>query len=228
MINSCIEIPSRLESQRFPNKPLAIIAGKSMIRRVLEQGLLSSAELVLVATDSEKIYEECKGYSILTCDCSNGTERLIEVAKKINARVYINLQGDEPLASPADLDTLIQKCKEMSGIHTLMTDISGDDIHNSNVVKVLCKAHSDYNQCFLFSRTKESSYKHIGIYAFDRKTLLQIKKLKPSPNSLKENLEQLTWLESNIPIYSWYTSHLYQAVDVPEDINKVLSILSQK
>lgn len=222
-MNSCIIIPSRLESQRFPNKPLAKINNKSMIRHVLERALLSSADLVIVATDSEKICEECEGYSILTGKCSNGTERIIKVAEKIKAKIYINLQGDEPLASPDDLNMLIQKCHERPGIHTLMTSL---DYNNNNIVKVFYDTYDEYNICSNFSR-KGISFKHIGIYAFDRNTLLKIKDISPSKRSLDENLEQLTWLDFKIPIYVWYTDHIYHAVDVPDDINKVLQILNK-
>lgn len=226
MNNSCIIIPSRLESQRFPNKPLIKIKDKSMIRHVLERALLSSADLVVVATDSKKIYEECKGYSILTGKCSNGTERIIEVAKKIKAKIYVNLQGDEPLASPNDLNTLIQKCQEMPGIHTLMTALNYNEVPNNNVVKVFYDKHDNYNICHNFSRNGISS-KHIGIYAFDENTLLKIKNIKPSKRAINEKLEQLTWLDFKIPIYVWHTDHIYHAVDIPSDIDAVLQILNR-
>lgn len=226
MNNSCIIIPSRLESQRFPNKPLIKIKDKSMIRHVLEKALLSLADLVVVATDSKKIYEECEGYSILTGKCSNGTERVIEAATKIEAKVYVNLQGDEPLVNPNDLNILIQKCQEKPGIHTLMTSLDHNEVPNNNIVKVFYRTQDDYNVCHNFSRNGTSS-KHIGIYAFDKNTLLQIKNIKPSKRAISEKLEQLTWLDFKIPIYVWHTDHIYHAVDVPSDIDAVLQILNK-
>jgi CMP-2-keto-3-deoxyoctulosonic acid synthetase len=106
-----------------------------------------------------------------------------------------------------------------------MTSINPDDISNMNVVKVFC---DDDSECWLFTREAYTAkYKHVGIYAFDIKTLLKIEKLEPTPNALKENLEQLTWLDHDIPIYAWKTDHKYQAVDTLEDIQKVIDILNE-
>ena len=224
-MDSCIIIPSRWGSERFPGKPLARIGNKSMIRRVLDRALLSSADSVVVATDDERIFNECEGYAHMTGGCPNGTSRVIEVAKKIKSRVYINLQGDEPLVSPHDLDMLIEKCLSMNGIHTLMTQVVEGELSNRNVVKVFC---DDDNASWLFTRDGENAgHKHIGIYAFDRDTLLQIEKLEPTPNAIKESLEQLTWLDHELPIHAWNTHHKYQAVDTPEDIEKVIEILNE-
>jgi 3-deoxy-manno-octulosonate cytidylyltransferase (CMP-KDO synthetase) len=225
MIESCIIIPSRIGSGRFPGKPLAMIAGKKMITRVLEAALSSLADSVIVATDDERIYDTCEGYATMTGDCPNGTARVIEVAKRIKAEVYVNLQGDEPLVSPHDLNKLILKCHQMPGVHTLMTAIEPDDMSNMNVVKVFC---DDENECWLFTReAEEAQHKHIGIYAFDRDTLLKLEQLEPTPNAVRESLEQLTWLDHEIPIYAWNTNHKYQAVDTIEDIQKVIDILHE-
>lgn len=225
MIESCVVIPARIGSNRFPGKPLAMIAGKTMIKRVLEAALESLADTVIVATDNERIYEECQGYSTMTGDCPNGTSRVIEIVKKIKAKVYVNLQGDEPLVSPHDLNRLILKCQQMPGVHTLMTAIEPDDMSNMNVVKVFC---DDENECWLFTReAEEAQHKHIGIYAFDRDTLLKLEQLEPTSNAIRESLEQLTWLDHKIPIYAWKTNHKYQAVDTIDDIQKVIDILNE-
>lgn len=196
-----------------------------MVRTVLDNALLSSADSVIVATDDSRIFDECEGYAQMTGDCPNGTARVIEIAKKIKSKIYVNLQGDEPLVSSEDLDKLIEKCSKIKGIHTLMTRIDEDEIPNNNVVKVFCDGD---NACWLFTRNAKSAvHKHIGIYAFDRETLLQIEKLEQSPNSIKESLEQLTWLDHEIPIYAWNTDHTYQAVDTIEDVEKVIEILNE-
>jgi 3-deoxy-manno-octulosonate cytidylyltransferase (CMP-KDO synthetase) len=225
MIESCIIIPSRYDSKRFPGKSLAKIKGKSMVKRVLEAALESNAETVIVATDNEIIYDECEGYSTMTGDCPNGTARVIEVAKRIAAKIYVNLQGDEPLVDPKDLDKLISRCQEMGGVHTLMTPIEPDDMSNINVVKVI---YDNENKCSAFVRERaKTDRKHIGIYCFSRELLLEIEKLQPSENSIKHSLEQLTWLDAGIDVYAWNTYNKYQAVDSLEDIDKVIKILDE-
>lgn len=232
MLESCVVIPSRWGSQRFPGKPLATIAGKSMINHVLERALSSSAETVIVATDDERIYEKCEGYSVMTGECPNGTARMIEVSKKIQSKIYVNVQGDEPLVDPYDIDMLIQRCQEMKGIHTLMTHLRADDVPNYNAVKVIT---DNENSCLSFSRTSSKNLpekllkemKHIGIYCFDANSLQRISGMQPTPSSLRENLEQLTWMDYGIQIYAWSTSNKYQAVDSPEDIDKVIEILNE-
>ena len=227
MLDSCVVIPSRWGSQRFPGKPLTMIAGKSMINRVLERALQSSADSVIVATDDERIYEACEGYSVMTGDCPNGTARMIEISKKIQSKVYVNVQGDEPLVDPRDIDMLIQRCQQMNGIHTLMTALDPNEVPNNNAVKVIT---DNENKCLNFSRVSENpaeEMKHIGLYCFDSDTLRRISRTKPSPRSISENLEQLTWMNYGIRIYAWYTSNEYQAVDSPEDVKKVIEILNE-
>lgn len=232
MLDSCVVIPSRWGSQRFPGKPLKMIAGKTMIGRVLERCLLSSADSVIVATDDERIYDTCEGYSVMTGDCPNGTFRVIEVAKKIQSRVYVNVQGDEPLVDPEDINMLIRRCQEMKGIHTLMTVLRPDEVSNINVVKVIT---DNENKCLSFSRRSSKNLpskfmqesKHIGIYCFDADTLHRISGTKPTPSSIKESLEQLTWMDYGLQMYAWNTFNKYQAVDTLEDVDKVIEILDE-
>ena len=226
MISSCIIIPSRIASNRFLGKPLAMIAGKTMISRVLEAALQSTADAVIVATDDERIYNECEGYATMTGECPNGTARVIEVAKRIKADIYVNLQGDEPLVDPKDLDKLISRCQQMGGVHTLMTPIEPDDMSNINVVKVI---YDNENKCSNFVREEtDTDMKHIGIYCFSSDVLLsKLAILSPSDNSIKNSLEQLTWLDAGIEVYAWTTYNKYQAVDSLEDIDKVIKILDE-
>ena len=113
----------------------------------------------------------------------------------------------------------------MKGIHTLMARIDEDEVTNVNVVKVFC---DNGNECWHFTRNaSKAQYKHIGIYAFSREILLELETLEPTPNSLKESLEQITWLDNEYPIYAWQTDHKYQAVDTIEDIQKVIDILDE-
>ena len=110
-------IPARYKSSRFPGKPLIDINGKSMLRRVWEKCVESSSEKnVIIATDDARIEEHCLQFgmnSIMTSEnCLTGTDRVAEVAKKIDADFYVNVQGDEPLINPRDIEAVVRAFNE--------------------------------------------------------------------------------------------------------------------
>ena len=112
MIDYLVVIPARYNSSRFPGKPLADIHGKSMIQHVWEKCVkAASANKVLVATDDERIINHCTDNGIqvelTSSNCLTGTDRLYEIAQKRKEKVYINVQGDEPLISPMDIQTVL-------------------------------------------------------------------------------------------------------------------------
>ena len=128
--NTLIVIPSRWGSTRLPGKPLKLLCGKPLISWVIEAALkVKNASGIVVATDNEEIKRVGSQYNIQTLITSskhrNGTERLLEVASKINADYYINLQGDEPLIDPKDIEILIDNLIKMNeDIITLCHEIS--------------------------------------------------------------------------------------------------------
>lgn len=239
-------IPARYSSTRFPGKPLCIIDGISMIERVYRQAQKSQKlASVLVATDDERILNHVIGFggnAVLTStDHQTGTNRCYEALNKFEKQsneifdIVINIQGDEPLINPLDIDLLAQSFVK-SNIHivTLRKKITYfNELISPNVVKVVT---SIFNKALYFSRqtiphvalTDEKKwlenatfFKHIGIYAYRTDVLRQIAYLKTSILETNEKLEQLRWLENGISIHALETNSESFAVDVPEDVLKI-------
>ena len=244
---NCIGIiPARYDSTRFPGKPLAEIAGTSMIQRVYEQAIKSKyLKKLLVATDDDRILKHVTGFggnAILTSSKHlNGTQRCEEVVQKLNENydVVINIQGDEPLIQPKLIDATCE-IFEIPDIEiaTLVTKIhSGAELVNPNVVKVVTDKNG---KALYFSRSaipynKENqnvelpesiSYlQHIGLYAYRPQVLMKLVKLEPSKLELAESLEQLRWLENGFNIQTIYSNTPSYAVDSPSDISKIEKLL---
>lgn len=237
-------VPARYQSSRFPGKPLAIINGKSMIQRVTEQCLQCTAiTQVIVATDDQRIAEHVTtlGYTaILTSDQHpSGTDRCYEAALKMNAApqdIIINIQGDEPFISPAQISLLSDCFKDTAvNIATLVKKIdTPETLNNPNVPKVVLNTKGD---ALYFSRspipflrnaptsnwlTEQTYYKHIGIYGYRMQTLSEIVRLSPSSLEKAEALEQLRWLENGYTIKTVLTTIETIAVDTPDDLQKAI------
>ena len=140
-----ILIPSRLQSERLPEKPLKLIGDKTMIRRVYEAAEKSSADDVVVATDAEKIFEEVKnfgGTALMTkSDHTNGTERIFEASEILGLKdedYVVNLQGDEPFTDPIDLNKIFSALENNEcQIVSLFTDFKKEsDLDDLSKVKV--------------------------------------------------------------------------------------------
>ena len=236
-------IPSRYDSSRFPGKPLADINGKSMIQRVYEQAQkVQALDKVVVATDDDRIFEHCKAFGanvmMTSVDHTNGTERITEVIKneKQGFDFVLNIQGDEPFVHPEQIESL---CNLISSgdfdIATLAKEITDEhELESANTVKVVM---SKNNKALYFSRyslpfdRNEASpirHKHIGMYAFKTKVLLELESLNPSALEQSESLEQLRWLENDYIIGVAKTNYDSFGIDTPEDIinalNKIKSI----
>jgi len=240
-------IPARFASTRFPGKPLAIINGKTMIQRVVEQA--KKADLltkIVVATDDLRIFEHVQSFGaevvMTSAEHENGTSRCEEAVSilekeypngKIDA--VINIQGDEPYINPEQINlvaTLLKNNK--TEIATLVKKICNkEEIFNPNVVKVV---FGSGNKALYFSRQaipylrdvlqndwfgKSDFFKHIGIYGFQRSILKEIVNLKLGKIELAEKLEQLRWLEAEYSINIEITDFEGIAVDTPDDLLKL-------
>lgn len=238
-------IPARYSSTRFPGKPLADIAGKSMIQRVVEQALkASSLTDVIVATDDQRILEHVTSFgakAILTSDKhQSGTDRCAEVVENIPGfDVVINIQGDEPFIDPKQID-LLASCfnQNETVLATLVKKIStAEDLHNPNIPKVILNNRSE---AIYFSRTpipylrdKDPSswqneyiyYKHIGIYGYRTDTLKIVSNMPVSGLEKAEALEQLRWIENGYTIRVAVTYLETIAVDTPEDLERLLKFI---
>ena len=224
-------IPARYNSTRFPGKPLANILGKSMIQRVYNQACKAQIlDKVIVATDNDEIYTHVNGFAgnvlITNPNHQTGTERCNEVIEKINNDTFdiiINIQGDEPFIKPQQITELCSLFKDSSiQIATLAKEItSTEDIKNPNTTKVIFDKNMIAQSFSRKLSVQKTYYKHIGIYGYRTQILSEITKLEMTKNEMKENLEQLRWLDNGYKIKVGITVHESQAVDKPDDILKI-------
>ncbi len=239
-------IPARYASSRFPGKPLAMVRGVTMIKRVYEQ-VLKCRELseVVVATDDKRILDHVNsfGKAVMTrTDHLSGTDRCLEAFDHLNRNgkyneddCIINIQGDEPFIDPGQV-TRLTKILRVPGrnIATLVKKIvDKPEINDPNRVKVVI---SSSGRALYFSRSpvpytrvetgikNTVYYSHIGIYGFRAKTLREIVKLPESSLEKAEKLEQLRWLQQDYEIFveETYTESL--PVDTPEDLEAINSM----
>ncbi len=244
-------IPARYASSRFPGKPLALINGLPMIQHVCRQvGQATSVERVIVATDDsriETVVRDFGGEVLLTrADHPTGTDRLAEVAARIDAELIVNVQGDEPLLDPQMIDQAVAPLQQDASIK--MGTLAGrieqiDDLFSPNVVKVV----KDYQGLALyFSRapipwardlTREQLaeqlsqlgyFRHIGLYVYRREFLLQYPTLPKTPLEELENLEQLRALEHGVRLHVAETEFDCHGVDTPEDLERVARLMTVK
>jgi 3-deoxy-manno-octulosonate cytidylyltransferase (CMP-KDO synthetase) len=231
-------IPARIASTRLPRKILREIAGKTMLQRVYEaaRGCKQLAD-VIVATDSPEIMNTCErlGYSArLTSDQHrSGTDRVHEVAQTISADVYVNVQGDEPLARPEHIDALLGPMTRADvQVSTVMTLCPVHDIANPNAVKVVAdhagRALYFSRSTIPFDRDGNAGFsymKHLGFYAYRKAALDKFVTLPEAKLERSERLEQLRFLENGIDIYIAETPFDTVGVDTEDDLKRVESIL---
>ncbi len=249
-----VVIPARHASTRLPGKPLADIAGRPMVVRVVEAALKSAAADICVATDDERVRAavEAHGHrAVMTrADHASGTDRIAEVVDAMGWRdedVVINVQGDEPLIDPALIDAVAGALKVSRGDTPPMSTAahpltSAADFFNPNVVKVVCDAAG---RALYFSRAPIpwardafaadqqqlpadlGALRHIGIYGYSCGFLRCYGKLAPSPIEGIESLEQLRVLWHGHDIAVAVFDHPPQpGVDTPEDLDRVRAIFA--
>ncbi len=226
-------IPARYGSSRFPGKPLAMIAGKSMIQRVYEQVEKSALTEVVVATDDQRIIDAVKafgGKAVMTReDHLNGTTRVAEVALLFpEAEIIVNIQGDEPLIDPELINRLVDAFDcETSMVSVKKKIEKEEEITSPDCVKVVTtqdeRALYFSRSTIPFNRDDEAVdyYKHIGIYGYQRQFLFHYIELPPTPLELTEKLEQLRVLENGFVIKMVETDREFIGVDRPEDVARV-------
>jgi 3-deoxy-manno-octulosonate cytidylyltransferase (CMP-KDO synthetase) len=230
-------IPARLASTRLPRKMLREFHGRPLVVWVY-QAVRSSPRLddVIVATDSGEILEACRKH---TCNARmtssthrSGTERVHEISQSVDADVYINVQGDEPMIQAAHIAALVELMGDKNiPVGTLRTPATTEDIANPNAVKIVTDLN---NRALYFSRStipydRDGShpryFKHLGIYAYHKADLERFVALPESSLERAERLEQLRFLENGIPIYAAETPYDSIGVDTEEDLTHVMKKL---
>ena len=227
-------IPARYESVRFPAKVLAKNTGKYLIQHTYEQVL--KADLVkeaIIATDSVKVFDACKGFGgncVMTSDKhQSGTDRIAEAVEKIDADIVINVQGDEPEIDPANINLLAQMMLDNSkaDMATLIAKFqTAEQVANPNIVKAVVGRDKF---ALYFSRSAipycretggvgkiDDYYRHLGIYAYRKKFLLQLTKLPMGKLEQLEKLEQLRVLEFGYKILTGLVAHTVDGIDTQE------------
>jgi len=236
-MKAVVVIPARYKSSRYPGKPLVLLLGKPMILWVAELCAKAvGADSVFVATDDERIAKVVKGAGFqvtMTSDQAlTGTDRLAEVAGKVDADIYINVQGDEPLVSPQDILNAIEQKKAYPDlVINGYCALSAEEEPNSvNIPKVI---FTEQKQMIYMSRqaipgikdeknAPAEYYKQVCIYAFSRKELLDYGRFgRKSTIEQSEDIEILRFLEWNQGIRMFKTQPGSLAVDIPEDVAKV-------
>ncbi|MFC2085123.1 3-deoxy-manno-octulosonate cytidylyltransferase [Bacteroidota bacterium] len=235
-------IPARFASTRLMGKPLADIGGKPMIQHTYENARKSKLiNDFIIAVDDDKIYDVAKKFGakvkLTPKDINSGSDRIAYVAKDIDADVIVNIQGDEPFINGKMIDQGIEPLLFDESVHvsTLAKKIDKvEDLRSSSVVKVVF----DYNNfAMYFSRTaipfvrdartnlakiqQADIYKHIGLYAFRRKALLEYSSLPPTDLEQIERLEQLRMLENGFKIKIVVTEFESVSVDTQYDLEFV-------
>jgi 3-deoxy-manno-octulosonate cytidylyltransferase (CMP-KDO synthetase) len=237
LVKTVIIIPARYASSRLPGKPLLRETGKYLIQHVYEQACQARcATETIVATDDPRIVaavEHFGGKAVMTRRShQSGTDRVAEVAQKLDADCIINLQGDEPLVDPASLDLLseILEANPAADMATLAVPLRKRERWlDPNCVKVVC---DDQGRALYFSRSPiphvrdgEPAFnalahrflQHLGIYAYRRSFLLSISAMRPHPLEQLEKLEQLRALALGCRIQVGVVQHAAIGVDTLED-----------
>ena len=228
-----IVIPARWGSQRLPGKPLRLLAGQPMMTWVVRAALqVRNASGVVVATDHPEIAAVARQagaeVALTSRELQNGTERLIAVIGDHPAENYINLQGDEPLIAPEDVERLIEHLDEVSAdVISLRHSVDPGLALEASRVKVVCRRDG---RALYFSRSPiphgaSQFWQHVGIYGFRASALKAIAQLGPTALESQENLEQLRWLEAGLSIQLIESVQPSLGVDTEEDLRRVEQVL---
>jgi 3-deoxy-manno-octulosonate cytidylyltransferase (CMP-KDO synthetase) len=232
-------IPARWGSTRFPGKALHGIAGKPLIRHVWERCREADCfDQIVIATDDMRIAEVGFNFgaevAVTAADHPSGTDRIAEVARKLKkATIILNIQGDEPLVDPALLERLTRKLKDNRNIPivTAATPVSLEESLSEHHVKVVLDRKGDAlyfsRSCIPFRRgiNDLQTYKHLGIYGYRRKALLDFVRMSPGDLEQAEQLEQLRALENGLKIRVVVSEINSIGVDTPEDATEVERII---
>jgi len=224
-------IPARWRSTRFPGKPLHVIAGKALLRRVWERcKKAKNLDSVIIATDDMRIAKAAFNWGAEVALTSprhcSGTDRIAEVASDAKRFAFIvNIQGDEPLIEPRLVDKIVEKLRSDPAIQIVTAAHpfeNPEDARSPHQVKVVADLSGNalyFSRAPIPSQQKGRSLclRHQGIYGFRRNVLLQFVKWKPTPLERAEALEQLRALENGVNVHVLITAKGSPGIDTPAD-----------
>lgn len=254
MESALIVIPARMASVRFPNKPVALIAGKTMIERVWAIGKAAGHEVV-IATDDASLREFALGFGakvlMTSPSCPTGTDRVAEAALHFNEHsIFFSLQGDAVLTPPWVIDAVLQAMLKDASVElatpavrlegkALLDFIASKRGGNSSGTTVVFNRKGDalyFSKAVIpYDRNEQNPsrpvFRHIGLYAYRTQTLQRLSQLPEGPLEKSEQLEQLRALENGIPIRVVevdYRGRTHGSVDRPEDVPFIESVISRE
>ncbi|MBK5257810.1 MAG: 3-deoxy-manno-octulosonate cytidylyltransferase [Vicinamibacteria bacterium] len=246
-------IPARFASTRLPGKPLSLIHGWPMVRHVYERARRAKTlDDVVIATDDPRVMDAVAafgGRALMTSpSCPTGTDRLAEASKQIEADIYVNVQGDEPMIDPDQIDAAVNGllADAEAAISTLSLPLrTVEEMMSDAVVKVVTDAR---RHALYFSRSpiphgrttarsleaaagaaiaSGMARKHVGLYVFRREALAAFARLSPSAPEALEQLEQLRALHHGLTILvEPVEGEGTVAVDTPEDLERARALIS--
>jgi len=235
-------IPARLASTRLPRKMLRSVAGRPLLAWTVEAAQrCSQLDRIVVAVDSDEVARLCQDegweWRMTSPDLPTGTDRMHSVSAEVDADIYVNIQGDEPLLQPAHIDALLRPFTfgDHVDVTTVKTRCPEHDIANPNGVKVVTAADG---RALYFSRATVpydrdamggvEYWKHIGLYAYRRAALQRFPTLPVSKLERWERLEQLRLLENGLSIYVAEVTAETVGVDTEEDLERVEQLLRKQ
>jgi len=229
-------IPARVESKRFYGKLLKKLSGLPIILRTYQSALKTNVfDKVYVVTDSDQIIDLLKSvngkYLTSSSFHESGTDRIAEVAADLEYDIIVNLQGDEPFIDKSSIEKLVNEFKnievEMASLMRKFND--KEELNNPNNVKVIVDKD---NYSINFSRIPMNSdtdnYKHIGVYAFRKQTLIEFSKMEKTIMEKKERIECLRYIENGKKIKMVKTDFSGISIDTPEDLIRAEEYLKKQ
>jgi len=241
MGKTAIIIPARYGSSRLEGKPLIQVEGKPIIQWVYEKAKLAKlADMIIVATDDERIYNAVKSFGgnveMTSINHKCGSDRIKEVVMRHTEISYIvNLQGDEPLIKPESIDEVARNVKDDANadISTLIRKITPQEAENPNLVKCVV---DNSGFALYFSRSKipfernvgkADFYGHLGIYGYKREALIKMTELPQTSYEMSESLEQLRALQNGMKIKTSVVDFVPVGIDTAEDVEKFKEIIKK-
>ncbi len=236
-------IPARYKSSRFPGKPLTDICGRPMIYWVYQQAKkVKEFYEVYVATDDERIREICEAHDmkvIMTSDQhQTGSDRVAEVAQKVEGDLFVNVQGDEPVIDPEMIRQVISLFTEDESVYfgSLKKEITDpEEIRASSTVKVVTDDNGDamyFSRSVIPSNLKDGRlarvFRHVGIYAYKKDFLLKFAAMEQTELELGEGIEPLRAMQRGYKIRLKETEYTSIGVDLPEHVAQVEKIIGRE